>query len=149
MGGSGHEWVTSQAREGTDAVLAEIRGFSGSLSHLGLILSEQGDLTAVQPGGKASASSQLEDPGSQYFLLVSFDLGSHHPWDISGHLYPCTRSLVLRGLCLSAHLEFVSSGMFQAPCITLCQESEHSRVGEASGYSSLHVISQWRIDPNW
>lgn len=120
------------------SVLAEISGFSGSLSHLGQTLWKLGDHAAVRPRGKASTSSQPGDPGSQNFLLVSFDLGSHHPSEVSHHLHSCTVSLMLT--VLSAHLTFVSYGMFQAPCITLCQESEHSRVGEASCYSPLLVM---------
>lgn len=69
------------------SVLAEITGPAGSLSHLGQTLfpSMWASLRAAQqPGGL----------GSQRFLLVTFDLGSHHPWEASGHAHPGTVSLV-------------------------------------------------------
>lgn len=68
---------------------------------------KQGDRQACV----AWASSQPRGPGRQHFLLVSLDLGSHHPWEVSSHPHPGTVNLVLGGLCLSVHLAFVSSRM--------------------------------------
>lgn len=47
------------------------------------------------------------------------------PCNVSGRRHPGTACLVLRGPCPSARPAPFSSGMFQAPCSALCQESEH------------------------
>lgn len=112
---------------------AEIRGFSGSLSHLGLTL----------PGGRERSEQRRQGtklgflpscgPGSQHFLLASFDLGGH-PHPDSGES-GARRSLSLI-LCVFP-LECSS------PHSTLCREPEHSGAGEALRYSPLRGISQW------
>ena len=86
---------------------------------------KQGDRQACV----AWASSQPRGPGRQHFLLVSLDLGSHHPWEVSSHPHPGTMNLVLGGLCPSAHLVFVSSGMFQAPGVLLDRNLNIPKVG--------------------
>lgn len=142
--GSGSEWLTSQAREGTDVCAGWDKWIlRKSESPWADSLWNLGDRAAVQPRSNASTSSQPGDPESQNFLLVSFDLGSHHPSEVSHHLHSCTVSLML--IVLSAHLTFVSYGMFQAPCITLCQESEHS----GGGRGFMLPLFMMKDSENW
>lgn len=97
------------------SVLAEIRGFSGNLSHLGPTFWKHGELKAAHPRGNANTSFQPGDPESPHFLLESSAPGSHHSWKGSRHPHSCPVSVLVTGLSLSAHLAFVSFGMFQHP----------------------------------